>query len=68
MEQMEYQDAYGMDLCKVCGRRTIDRSTGNPHEFMCRECRQEIIVAQSGNSDDTQRNSYEQVFCFHQKS
>ena len=41
MDQMEYQDAYGMDLCKVCGRRTIDRSTGNPHEFMCRECRQE---------------------------
>nr|MCR5154283.1 hypothetical protein [Lachnospiraceae bacterium] len=43
MDQMDQQNAYGEDLCELCGERPIDRSTGNPEEYLCRECREEKL-------------------------
>ena len=42
MEGMEYRSEYDWALCKVCHTRFIDRSSGKPGEYMCKECRQEL--------------------------
>ncbi|MCR5722282.1 MAG: hypothetical protein K6G72_08070 [Lachnospiraceae bacterium] len=41
MDGMDNQFSYDFDLCRVCGKRHVDRSTGRAGEFMCRECRAE---------------------------
>ncbi|MCR4778044.1 MAG: hypothetical protein K5858_04290 [Lachnospiraceae bacterium] len=40
MDQMDYQTISEEDLCRYCGERPIDRSTGNPEEYLCKECRE----------------------------
>ena len=40
MDQMDYQTIPEEDLCRYCGERPIDRSTGNPEEYLCKECRE----------------------------
>ena len=42
MDGTEQNDSFGAELCRVCGKRYIDRNSGNPEEFMCRECRKEF--------------------------
>ena len=40
MDQMDYQTIPEEDLCRYCGERPIDRSTGNTEEYLCKECRE----------------------------
>lgn len=42
MDEVEYRNDYDWALCKVCHTRFIDRTSGNPREFMCKECRAEL--------------------------
>ena len=37
-----FQFEYDPGLCRHCHKRYIDRSSGNPNEFLCRECRAEL--------------------------